>query len=159
MKHFDDIEWLLYKKDLLSTEKKIEMEEHLYNCDECMEIFTSLITENEIEKASELIPVNFTKKVLLKTKDIKIFNNKKSKPLQRSLNDFFIHYVAVALVAVVLTGGGYFGTMIDSVPKIDEIIDVKDSKIKANSIYNFSEKITYETSVFLNNFNLKKEDE
>ncbi len=33
MKHYDYIEWLFYKKNLLSIEKIHEMEEHLYNCD------------------------------------------------------------------------------------------------------------------------------
>ena len=159
MKHFDDIEWLFYKEDLIPEKKKIEMEEHLYTCDNCMEIFTSLINDKEIKKASEVITANFTENVINKTKDIKIFNNKKPKPSQRSLNDFFIQYVAVALVAVVLTGGGFFGNMIDSVPKINKMIDIKDSRVKADSIYNFSEMITNETSTFINNLKLKKEED
>ena len=59
MKHYDYVEWLFYKKNTLSIEKMEEMEEHLYNCDQCMEIFLSLIDEKEIAAASKIVPSAF----------------------------------------------------------------------------------------------------
>ena len=63
MKHYDHVEWIFYKNNVLSEEKIIEMEEHLYYCDECLETFLSLIDENEVQEAIKPISEEFTIKL------------------------------------------------------------------------------------------------
>jgi len=160
MKHFHLDEWLLYKNKLLSEEKQIEMENHLYTCDSCMDIFLSLINDDEIDKAATIVPENFTENILKNIGKIKPIRTKKStKKGYRKSSDFFLYYAAVASVAIILTAGGVFGKMVDLVPQISVNMSKKESQVKVDTIYNFSESITNRTSQFINNFGIKEEKE
>lgn len=157
MKHYDYVEWVLYKNNLLDDEIYNEMEEHLFICDDCMEIFLSLIDEAEIDKAGNLVSMNFTDKIMDNIKNIKPIK----KPTKKKVsNDFFIYYTAVASVAIILTASGFFGRLVDTVPQITANISIQENRVKANIIYNFSESITSKTSNFVNNFQFRinKED-
>jgi len=153
MKHYDYVEWVLYKKQLLKDEIYYEMEEHLFICDSCMEIFLSLIDEREIAKAEEIVPIDFTDKVI---KNIRNIRPMKKQIKRKKSNDIFMYYVAVASVTIILTAGGFFQKMIDTVPHISIDLSEEENKINTNAIYNFSEKITSKTSKFINDFQFKK---
>lgn len=157
MKHYDYVEWVLYKNKLLDDEIYNEMEEHLFLCDSCMEIFLSLIDEAEIEKAGNIIPIDFTNKVMNNIKNISPMKKQSKKKVS---NDFFIYYAAVASVAIILTAGGFFEKMINTVPYLSVNISSQENNIKRDTIYNFSEIITSKTSKFINDFQFKivKED-
>lgn len=147
MKHYDYVEWLLYKNNLISLEKKIEMEEHLYNCDDCLEIFLSIIDEDEIENAKEYVPEDFTNNVLKKISKNKV---KKIQPKNNKRSYIqFGYYVAVASVTIFLTMGGFFTNLVDAVPKVSVSIESNKEIEKPNIIYNFSERIVNSTSKFI----------
>lgn len=146
MKHYDYIEWLLYKTKSLSDEKLDEMEEHLYNCDLCKDIFLSLIDEEEIEKASKYVPDDFLSNVAEnisknKVKKLEIKNDKKG------FNYQFMYYVAVASVTIFLTLGGFYTNLVDSVPKIRKSIERVEHR--PNNIGKFSDQIVDATSNLL----------
>lgn len=146
MKHYDYIEWLLYKNKMLPKEKLDEMEQHLYNCNTCMEIFLSLIDEEEVEDAGKIISDDFTAKII---KNIPKLKTVKSKVKQRRkiLNYQFGYYVAVASVTIILTLGGFYTDLVDAVPKLSASIKVLDEH--PNIIANFSDSIVGSTSSFL----------
>lgn len=158
MKHYDYIEWLLYKTKSLPNDKLNEMEEHLYNCDLCMDIFLSLIDEEEIAVASELVPETFTSDLIKtvsknKVRDIEPERDKKA------FNYQFIYYAAVASVTIFLTMGGFYTNLVNAVPKISASIQMVEER--PNHIGNFSEKIVSSTSNLLfsiENMNRLKED-
>ena len=158
MKHYDYVEWLLYKTKSLADEKLDEMEEHLYNCDLCMDIFLSLIDEEEIEEAGVFVAEDFTLKVVEqisrdKLKPIEIKNKNKT------FNYQFMYYVAVASVTIFLTMGGFYTNLVDSVPKIRKSIETAEER--PNYIGKFSESIVRSTSDLLlsiENMNQFKED-
>lgn len=157
MKHYDYVEWVLYKNNILDDEIYNEMEEHLFICDDCMETFLSLIDEAEIDKAGNLISMNFTDKIMDNIKNIRPIK----KPTKKKVsNDFFIYYTAVASVAIILTASGFFGRLVDTVPHITANISIQENRVRPNIIYNFSESITSKTSNFVNNFQFRinKED-
>lgn len=153
MKHYDYVEWVLYKNKLLDDEIYKEMEEHLLQCNDCMDIFLSLIDEIDLENAKTIIPIDFTDKVIKNIKNIRPI----TKPIRKKkANNFFMYYVAVASITILLTAGGFFEKMIDTVPHISVDLSEEANKINTNAIYNFSEKITSKTSKFINNFQFKK---
>lgn len=156
MKHFNKGQWLAYKNNELSLEEKIEMEDHLYTCDKCMEIFLGSIGEEEIEAAQLYIPEDFTENVKASIKNVRPMIKAKKKKKKKIINDYFLYYGAVASVAIILTAGGFFGNMVESVPKISIGLEEKESKVKTNTIFNISESITSKTSDFINNFEIKK---
>ncbi len=146
MKHYDYIEWLFYKKNLLSIEKIHEMEEHLYNCDICMEIFLSLIDEVEINDASKIVPEDFNKNIMKKIEKDKV---KKIAPGKKPVKYPFGYFVAVASVTIVLTLGGFFTNLVDRVPNISASVSTIEKADKPNPIFDLSEKIVNSTSKFI----------
>src|SRR5699024_4534560 len=104
------------------------------------------------------IPEDFTENVKAGIKNVRpmIKAKKKKKKKKKIINDYFLYYGAVASVAIILTAGGFFGNMVESVPKISIGLEEKESKVKTNTIFNISESITSKTSDFINNFEIKK---
>ncbi|MBP1925079.1 hypothetical protein J2Z76_000936 [Sedimentibacter acidaminivorans] len=146
MKHYDYIEWLLYKNKMLTKEKLDEMEQHLFNCDTCMEIFLTLIDEEEVRSAGKFVTNNFTSNVIEKMPKLKIVKHKK-KQKKKIFNYQFGYYVAVASVTIILTFGGFYTDLVDIVPKLSASIKVPNKS--TNIIANFSDSIVDSTSSFL----------
>ncbi|MDR7869404.1 MAG: hypothetical protein RIN55_01000 [Tissierellaceae bacterium] len=146
MKHYDYVEWLLYKTKSLSSEQLDEMEEHLYNCDICMDIFLSLIDEEELILASEVVPDDFTSNVMesISKNKVKIIEPKNTK---KAFNYQFMYYVAVASVTIFLTFGGFYTNLVDAVPKINKSIETP--REMENHIGKFSNRIVNSTSDLL----------
>lgn len=146
MKHYDYVEWLLYKNEMLSEDKSEEMKKHLYSCDTCMEIFLSLINENEEKSAEKIIPDNFTSKVLNnipKTNKSKL----KAKQSKKSFYYQFGYYAAVASVTIILTLSGIYTNLVDAVPKLSDSMQVTEEG--SNLIAELSNSIVNSTSSFL----------
>lgn len=159
MKHYDSIEWTLYKKNLLEDKIYNEMEEHLFQCDECMDTFLSLIDEEEVENAEYFVPEDFAENLMKNIEKITPINQSRKKPTRKKRmfpKDFFLYYTATAAVAIVLTATGVFTTMVDSAPDLTRDISIEETKINKSSIYKLSQRLTEETSDFIYNFNLTK---
>lgn len=146
MKHYDYIEWLLYKNGMLSKEKSEEMEQHLYNCDTCMEIFLSLIDEREAEHALETISDDFTSKIINNIPKVKN-SNPKIKQAKKAFNYQFGYYAAVASVTVILTLSGFYAGLVDAVPKLSASVQITEKR--PSIISDFSDSIVNSTSSFL----------
>lgn len=145
MKHYDYIEWLLYKNKALSGEQLREMEDHLYNCDICMEIFLSLIDEVEIKVAESIVTTDFTDKIIsnLPKQKVKKVNPENSKKL---FNYQFGIYAAVATVTIVMSLSGFFTNIVDSVPRIASSIESSEEQ---NVIVKISDRIINSTSYLI----------
>ena len=146
MKHYDYIEWLLYKNMMLPEEKSEEMEQHLYNCNICMEIFLSLIDEKEEEKAGIVILDDFTSKIINNIPKVKK-DKKKTKQRRKIFNYQFGYYAAVASVTIILTLSGFYTGLVDAVPKLSA--SIQTTKRESNRIADFSSSIVDFTSGFL----------
>ncbi len=149
MKHYDYVEWLLYKTKALSDERLEEMEEHLYNCHMCMDIFLSLIDDAELEKAEKMIAENFTSRLMinLSKKKLKKIEPKNKK---KSFNYEFGYYVAIASVTIFLSLGGFYTNLVDAVPKVVESIKIDEDR--PNLVGNLTDNIVNSTSSFILRF-------
>lgn len=146
MKHYDYVEWLLYKTKALSDEKLDEMEDHLYNCDICMDIFLSLIDEDEAEFAGQIVSEDFTSNLMdnISKNKVKVIERKDTK---KPFNYQFMYYVAVASVTIFLTMGGFYSNLVDAVPKISESIETP--RQRPNHIGKLTDGIVNSTSNLL----------
>ena len=158
MKHYDQVEWSLYKNNLLDEKIYEAMEEHLYECDQCLDTFLSLIDENEIEEAGKIVSEGFTDNLMINIKGLTPIN-KQMKRKSRLPQDFFIYYTAVASVTILLTAGGVFSKLVETVPQISANISIQEEKIMKNPIYNISQEITKKTSIFVKDFEIRKNKE
>ncbi|WP_025640875.1 hypothetical protein [Schnuerera ultunensis] len=159
MKHYDDIEWIFYKEKILSDEKQIEMEEHLYRCDRCMEIFLSLIDKQEVDKAGDSISENFTADLMANIENLRYKPKTKVKKSNTRFKDMFVYYAAVASVAVVLTLGGFYSGLVDMVPQIGKSTVERHNINAPNVVADVSGKIVSKTSSFINSFEISKSRE
>lgn len=107
MEHFSLDEWRDFAADLISEEKRQIMEEHLLNCDYCLETYTNILTE-----ASDLSPEfsssEFTHKVM---KEVIVHGNYKTSSKKIVRNNFhrtFMYYVTAASITLILTASGAF---------------------------------------------------
>ena len=153
MKHYDYVDWLMYKNMMLSEKKQKEMEQHLYGCDTCMEIFLSLIDEKEEEKAGSVISEDFTFKIINSIPKTK-HNKQKIKQRKKAFNYQFGYYSAVASVTIILTLGGFYTNLVDVVPKLS--FSVETTTKHSNKIVDFSNRIINSTSSFL--FSIENND-
>lgn len=149
MNHYSKEKWLLYKQGILSVEDSKKMEDHLLECDPCLEIFLSLVDDGEIQVASELISPEFEDAIMGSV-------NKKPKIKNKNL---FTYYVAAALVTLILTSSGFFETLITTVPYVSKTAVVQSNLKQENFIMNFSERVVNKTSNFINNFEVCDREE
>lgn len=159
MTHFIKEEWILYKKNLLSEEDSIKMEEHLYTCDTCMDIFLSLIDCEDLNLAEEIIPSDFTQSVMEKIEGVIPIFKPRNKPIKKKkmMENIFMYYIAVASVVLVLTAGGVFTKMAE-IPIENIKVDTTTPK-GVEDIHDLTEKITNKTNNFIYNFGIKIEEE
>lgn len=155
MTHFSKEEWILYKKNLLSEEDSIKMEDHLYTCDTCMDTFLSLIDSKDLDFAGEIIPSDFTQSVMEKTEGVTPIFKARNKPIKKKkmMENIFMYYIAVASVVLVLTAGGVFTKMAE-IPIENIKFDTTTPK-GVEDIYGLTEKITNKTNSFIYNFEIK----
>jgi len=149
MNHYSNEKWTFYKQGILSSEESRKMEDHLLECDQCLEIFLSLVDNDEIQVASELISAEFEDTVMGSV-------NKKPKIKNKNL---FTYYVAAALVTLILTSSGFFETLITTVPYASQTAVVQKNFRQENFIMNFSEKVVNKTSNFIDNFEVCDKEE
>lgn len=160
MNHYSKDQWILYKKNEISQEEMLSMEEHLYLCDDCMNIFLSLIDEEELKLAEDIISESFTENLIAKLDNLSSINqrpkvaDKKGIKKKKMIENIFVYYVAAASVILVLTAGGVF-TRMTEIP----LENIREDNFKTHenmgNLYAFTEKITDNTNNFINNFGTK----
>nr|WP_300001580.1 hypothetical protein [Tissierella sp.] len=170
MTHYEKERWILYKNNLLSQEENLEMEDHLYTCDACMNIFLSLIDNEEESLAESALSSSFTEDIMKQIDSITPITKKTSKKSDPSNNksvrkkkmieNIFMYYVAAASVVLVLTAGGAF-TKMTEFPIASIAADTERTNQGLGKVYSFSQKITQGTNSFINNLGsmeIKKEN-
>jgi len=118
VKHFGTKEWELYKKGFYTAKQLDEMEEHLYECNHCLEIFLSLIEDEETRSANQKISQDFDEKVMGSVRKIP-----KHRPHRKCLhksastaNKLITYYLAAAMVTIMLMSAGFFQAMARQIP-------------------------------------------
>lgn len=114
MRHYTEQEWLAYKQGLISQPESEQMENHLLDCDQCMDLFLLQINEVEIARANSIIPSNFSQTTMTFIKQKQV--NKPSPIHRRSkIQKLLSYYVVAAAITLLLVSGGVFQTAIDDV--------------------------------------------
>lgn len=133
------------------------MEEHLYTCDECLETFLSLIDQNDVEEATKSISKGFTSNVMAEIKNVEYIPKAKS---NRKYKEMLTYYIVVASVTIVLTIGGFFTKLVDTLPNVVQSNTIVEKIELPNKVADLSGRIVNKTSDFINRFEISniKED-
>jgi anti-sigma factor RsiW len=104
VRHYRDEEWFMYMKGELVESRQEELEDHLYSCDQCLEIYMKLV-EDQVEELPEIDNEHFTDEVVMK------LPLKKEKQKKSILQSPIFHYGVAAVVTLTLMSTGVFQSM------------------------------------------------
>jgi anti-sigma factor RsiW len=151
MRHFTGEEWLAFKNDECTPEKFSLMEDHLEECEKCLETFLSTIDQAEIARAEECIPADFTAAVLKALPDedhsLQERNTTGTGVIKRQR--LFVYYAAAAVLTLAFTGGGFFQALVDSSSTVHSISRGSTNKIEQKLDLKLSQEIACKTNQLL----------
>lgn len=153
MKHYTKEEWCIINK---GDQKKFRiMEEHLQECEECLEIFLNLIDSEEIAGAEEAVPLDFTPSVMqfinrMQGKPRQV----RKKPAEQSLKrqSMLVYYAAAVLLTLVFMGGGVFQALVNGYTDVAMSAGQNSKRIEQKLTVSLSDRIAGRTSQWLHAF-------
>jgi anti-sigma factor RsiW len=110
MKHFTYEEWKRYANDELPEPDREFYEDHLYSCDECLEVYLEAVAETELPSMesgsafTDLVMAKISEEVK-KPAQPRIFEEKKRRPFYQSP---LFHYSLAAAMTILLMTTGVF---------------------------------------------------
>lgn len=127
MRHFSNEEWLLYIKDQIEEPKREELENHLFSCDQCLEIYLELV-ESQVEELPNLENDRFTDEV------VKKLPLKKEEQRKSFLQSPIFHYGVAAAVTFTLMSTGVFQSMTGIVGTVEASSFSEQKQSVSNSL-------------------------
>lgn len=100
MKHYTRDEWACYVRDELDETTRNEYENHLYQCDECLEIYLFAVEEHEAFMPQIADTSEFTQSIMDQIDAPKV---KSRKPTYR--NTIWHYGIAVAMTLILMSSG------------------------------------------------------
>lgn len=156
MRHYQKAEWKLYIQDEVESEKKEKMEKHLYDCDQCLDLYLSEIEKIDEKGFKEWISPQFTEVVM----DRIVLENIQlpKKNAKKGFTNVFICYVVAASITLLLMYNGVFDFIGYTIPQAtNQFID--STKITGEFFTNnYSERFLNDTFKLFNTLNFKDEE-
>lgn len=132
MNHVSKAGWVAYLADEMPEDIKIEYENHLYSCDECLSVYMEAM---EMEEASLLIVGDIADSVMKSIKREKGGAEEEATQIRKeqSLRTIARHYLIAAGFTVLLMAGGVFQSLTEYVDSV-ETTSVKETKSLTDGI-------------------------
>lgn len=131
--HYIYDQWLKYVNDELDEDMRILLEDHLYTCDQCLDLYVAAVTEQET--VLPVIPdeTSFTDQIMMKISNVDMEGQRsEQKKKKRAFHQSAIfHYTLAAAATIFLTSTGVFQTVIQHTETIQktEISANKESEM------------------------------
>ena len=126
MRHFSSEEWMSYINDQLSETACEELENHLFSCDQCLEVYMKMI-----DRQAEELPVidysSFTDEIIAELPQKKV---RKKTLYQRTL----FHYAVAAVITLTLMTTGFFQSIMGVVTTVEASSLSKPERSVSNSL-------------------------
>lgn len=147
MKHYSNEEWQELIEEEVNDGKKIEMLEHTIECQNCLDIYLSLI-DGEINNKNTAPPPDFSSRVIERINA----DNKKLELLKKKkrFTNIMIFYASAACITLFLISQGCFGEFLNISAKSSKAIH-NQSKITGFMFSGWTDTLTEKTSNFINN--------
>lgn len=155
MKHYSVQEWMKYVENELDKDAREVYENHLYSCDQCLDIYLQAVAEVEPELPVITNEVNFTDLVMAqiseshvpKIQDVK----EKRKTSKRFYHTAIFHYSIASAMTILLMSTGVF----QSITKYTE--NVQDPSFQENRS-SLTEGIVDKTFAWMDSFEEKNKE-
>lgn len=126
MRHFSNEEWMSYINDKLSETSCEELENHLFSCDQCLEVYMKMI-----DRQAEELPVidysSFTDEIIAELPQKKV---RKKTLYQRTL----FHYAVAAVITLTLMTTGFFQSVMGVVTTVEASTISKPAQSVSNGL-------------------------
>ena len=132
MSHFSQREWKDYRESRLTEDEITLMEDHLLECEQCLEIFLASIDDEETAISAGQLSPDFADTVIAKTKTVQRPNFILPRRARRSVSNLFMYYVAASMVTLMLMSVGVFQNMMDIVPEFNAAAGHRKSQYSVN---------------------------
>ena len=111
--HYKKADWQNYVLGLIPDKERKLMENHLYECDSCLETFLSLVTEENVKSAGKALSPSFTDNVLALLPQARVHEpvsngNKRATTLY--------YYLAAACITAIFLWVGVFDSLAGYIP-------------------------------------------
>ena len=126
MRHFSNEEWMSYINDKLSETTCEELENHLFSCDQCLEVYMKMI-DRQAEELPVINSSSFTDEIIAELPQKKV---RKKTLYQRTL----FHYAVAAVITLTLMTTGFFQTITGVVTTVEVSSISKPQQSVSNSL-------------------------
>ncbi|MFJ7738822.1 hypothetical protein ACIQ2D_21175 [Lysinibacillus sp. NPDC097287] len=126
MRHFSNEEWMSYINDKISETTCEELEDHLFSCDQCLEVYMKMI-DRQAEELPAIDDSNFTDEIIAELPQKKV---RKKTLYQRTL----FHYAVAAVITLTLMTTGFFQTIMGVVTTVEVSSISKPQQSVSNSL-------------------------
>ncbi|MBS4191857.1 hypothetical protein KHA94_16950 [Bacillus sp. FJAT-49705] len=155
MKHYSKEEWLKYVKNELNKDVREGFENHLYGCDQCLDLYLQAVAEEESQLPIMLNEADFTDSIMASIAEYK--NNHIERPQVRKKSKSFyqsalFHYSIAAAMTILLMTTGVF----QSITKYAENVQSPSFKEKETSM---TEGIVNKTFAWMDSLETKNKKE
>lgn len=128
MKHYESEQWAAFKAGLVDLATAASMEEHLEHCEDCLDKFLSLISEEEIRDAALFVPETFSTFVMAalpsrpqpetalnqgspRAAAVLPITTTLKKSAGRKRSNLLIAYASAAVITLFLMSNGFFSSL------------------------------------------------
>lgn len=144
--HYDLNEWTRYYYDLIEDDMRTSMDEHLLSCQECMDIYLSVVDNDKNIDNIKIPSENFTKDIMNKLSQETLIK-KKTSPIQ--FKKVMLYYVSAASITIFFTAIGLFNYVGAGLPRISAAAMHSKSYSKVLAHSGWSERLTDSTSMLI----------
>jgi len=159
MGHYTFDEWMQYVKDELNESARVELEDHLYSCDYCLELYLQAIADYESSLPLLTDEQGFTDHIMaalpktepaLPSQIIKLeIGPKKARKTKRFYKQAVFHYLLAAAATLLLTFTGAF----QSIAKYANSFETQKIQEKMPSV---TEGVLNKTFAWMDSFEKKE---
>ena len=153
MRHYDIKQWKLFSENLIEENMHIEMQQHLLECDQCMELYLTSV-EEKTSGEDTYINETFTDNVI---NTIRSENKKlKDKYYKRRRINLIGCYAAASCLTIILMWSGAFQFLFDAVPKYSAEFANSSLRGEKKFVSGWTDRLTDETSNLIKNISTEE---
>ncbi|MGE7767625.1 hypothetical protein [Peribacillus sp. NPDC096540] len=119
MNHVSEAEWITYLADEMPDALKIEYENHLYSCDECLAVYMEAMERAESSLNVEDLDIADSVMDSIAQLNKVSFEEAKQIRKEKSLRTITRHYLIAAGFTILLMAGGVFQSLTEYVDSVE----------------------------------------
>jgi len=110
--HYSKDYWMKYVRDELKETERILLEDHLYTCDQCLELYIDAVDMKEEKLPSISDEVAFMNDIMKQITNENMDRKKDAKKKRPFYQSSIFHYAIAASLTLILMSAGFFQSII-----------------------------------------------